>query len=112
MRFLSFHLTVCRVLLIAMLTVAPAAVSQETPLISGAAGFLSSTNGGKTSFDPTVMPLVAFPITDHFLVETRDSFLESVTPRGGGQSDQTKLFENVVYLQMDYFGTGHVTVVG
>ncbi len=112
MRCLSFYQSARGVLLITILTAAQAAVSQDTPLISGAAGFLSGTNGGKTSFDPTVMPLVAFPITDRFLFETRDSFLESVTPRSGGQSDQTKLFENVVYLQMDYFATSHVTVVG
>jgi hypothetical protein len=57
------------------------------------------------------MPLVAFPITHRFLFENRDSFLESVNPRLGGQSDQTKLHENVTYMQMDYFATSHVTVV-
>jgi hypothetical protein len=98
-------------LLIAALGAALPAVAQDTPLISGAVAFLSSTNKGQTSFDPTVMPLVAFPITHRFLFENRDSFLESVNPRSGGQSDQTRLNKNVLYLQMDYFATSHVTFV-
>jgi hypothetical protein len=111
MQHLSFPKSARRALLIALVATALPAVSQDTPLISGAVAFLSSTNKGPTSFDPTVMPLVAFPVTHRFLFETRDSFLESVNPRLGGKSDQTKLHENVTYMQMDYFATSHVTVV-
>jgi hypothetical protein len=111
MRNLSFHQSARRVLLISLLTVGQAAMSQNTPLISGAIAFLSSTNKGTTSFDPTIMPLVVMPITHRFLFETRDSLLESVNQRSGGQSYQTRLNENVLYLQMDCFATDHVTVV-
>lgn len=116
MRCLSFRQIVRAIpryalLLITPLAVALPAAGQDTPLISGAVGFLSGTNKGPTSFDPTIMPLVAFPITRRFLFENRDSLLETVNPRLGGQSDQTKLHENVTYMQMDYFAMSHATLV-
>ena len=80
-------------------------------MISGAVAFLSNTNKGPTSFDPTIMPVAVVPITRHFVFETRDSFLESVTPRRNNESDQTKLFKNVTYLQLNYLAAPHLTIV-
>ena len=97
--------------LIALVSTALPAASQDTPLISGAVAFLSNTNRGPTSFDPTIMPVAVVPVTRHFVFETRDSFLESVNPRKGNQSDQTRLARNVTYLQLDYLAASHLTVV-
>jgi hypothetical protein len=99
------------VALIALLSVARCVTCQNTPMISGGVGFLSSTNKGPTSFSPTVMPLVAVPLTQHFLFETRDYLLESVTPRKNGLSDQTMLLKGVSYLQLDYLANRHATFV-
>ena len=96
---------------VAILSVARFAVSQDTPLISGAVAFLSNTNKGTTTLDFTVMPMVAIPVTQHFLFETRGSFLEAVTQRNNGQSRQTRLNRSVVYLQLDYLATRHMTIV-
>ena len=82
----------------------------QLPMVSGGIGFFSNTNKGSTSFSPTVMPLVAIPAGDHLLFETRLYSLESVTPRNG-ESDQTKLFNGLTYLQLDYLATSHITFV-
>jgi hypothetical protein len=100
----------CTLTLIALLSMARPVVGQNTPLISGAVGFLEGTNKGQTSYTPTVMPVVAFPITHYFLFETRDSFLEAITPRNG-ESYQTRLNNNVLYLQLDFIATRHATLV-
>ncbi len=86
-------------------------MAQETPLISGGIAFLSNTNKGQTSFDPTFMPVAVVPIAHRFVFETRGSFLESINPRTG-KSDQTRLARNVAYLQMDYIAGPHLTIVG
>jgi hypothetical protein len=94
-----------------LLSVSRYARSQDTPMITGGVGFFSSTNKGPTSFDPTFMPLVAVPVTQNFLLEGRGYALESVTPRRNGESDQTKLFYGLSYLQLDYLATRHLTLV-
>lgn len=103
-------LLVCHLTLLLGLSATQGLMAQDTPLISGGVGFFSNTNKGSTSFDPTIMPLVAAPITQHFLFETRDYILESVTPRNDG-SDQTQIFAGVTYLQLDYIATRKLTIV-
>jgi hypothetical protein len=87
------------------------ATAQNTPMVSGGVGFFQGTNRGPTSFSPTVMPVLVAPIGPHFLFETRDYLLEEVTPRTDGKSDQTKLFEGVSYLQLNYIATSKATFV-
>jgi hypothetical protein len=87
------------------------AAAQETPMITGGIGFMSGTNRGSTSYNPMVMPLIAVPVTKNFLLEGRGYMLESVTPRKGAQSDQTKSYYGLSYLQLGYFATPHATLV-
>jgi hypothetical protein len=64
------------------LTIAAAAQSglaQDTPLISGGGGFFTSTNAGKTTYLPIVEPLLAAPLGQHVLVESRAALLESIS---------------------------------
>jgi hypothetical protein len=93
------------------ISLAQLSIAQDVPLISGGAGFFTSTNGGFTSYFPTIMPLVAAPVGRHFLFESRDSLLETITPRSGGQSYQTKFFADVTYLQLDYLASKRLTLV-
>lgn len=87
--------------------------AQTTPLISGGVGFFTSTNGGNTSYQPTIQPLIAAPIGSRFLIESRATLLETFSPNGNGQPgyDHTH-FIGLAYLQGDYFATPHITVVG
>jgi len=87
--------------------------AQDTPLISGGVAFLHNTNGGNTSYQPIIEPLIAAPLGDHFLIESRAALLENFAPKGNGQSgyDHTH-FAGLTYLQADYLALPHLTIVG
>jgi hypothetical protein len=87
--------------------------AQDTPLISGGVGFLTSTSGGTTTYVPVLSPLLAAPLGNHFLVESRATLAESFFPRGDGRPGYTSSpFLGLSYLQLDYLATPHLTVVG
>jgi hypothetical protein len=87
--------------------------AQDTPLISGGVGFFTSTNAGNTSYLPITEPLLAAPLGQHLLVESRAALLESFSPKGGGQSGYDHAhFIGLTYLQGDYIASRHFTVVG
>jgi hypothetical protein len=98
---------------LAVLCVCRYASAQDTPLLSGGVGFFTSTNGGNTTYQPIIEPLVAAPIGRHLLIESRAAILESFAPRGNGQPgyDHTH-FAALTYLQGDLVLTPHVTFVG
>lgn len=86
--------------------------AQETPLISGGGGFLTSTNGGNTTYLPIIEPLIAAPIGSHLLIESRAALTESFFPRGGGLTGYDhSFFAGLTYLQGDILASPHVTVV-
>jgi hypothetical protein len=85
-------------------------IAQDIPLISGGGGFLTSTSGGNTTFQPIIEPLLAAPIGPHILIESRAALLESFSPTSQGYN-QTH-FLGFTYAQADYIATSHVTVVG
>ena len=87
--------------------------AQQTPLLSGGVGFFSATNGGNTSYLPTIEPLIAAPIGSHVLIESRAAIGENFSP--GTSSDpgyEHEHFATFAYLQAEYFLTPHLTVVG
>lgn len=94
--------------------VAPVALSmaaQTTPLISGGVGFFTTTNGGNTTYIPTIQPLLAAPIGPRVLIEAKANLLESFFPRPTTGYD-TSHYVAVGYLQADVFVNRHATLVG
>ena len=88
------------------------ASAQETPLISGGAGFVTSTTAGNTTYIPVISPLLTAPLGSHILVESRATILDAYFPKGGGQPGYTSSsFLGLSYLQMDYLANRHLTVV-
>ena len=98
---------------LAVLCAACSGLAQDTPLLSGGVGFLTSTNGGNTTYLPIIEPLLAVPVGPHLLVESRAALTESFSPNTNGQSGYSHShFIGLTYLQGDYLATPHLTVVG
>jgi hypothetical protein len=88
------------------------AQSETTPIISGGVQYLSTTASGATVFQPLISPVVAVPIGDHWLIESRATFDEVVFRENGSSGPYHALtFSSVDYLQLDYVANSHLTVV-
>jgi hypothetical protein len=87
-------------------------VAQDTPLLSGGVAFLTNTNGGTTTYQPLIEPLVAAPIGSHLLLESRAALLETYAPRANGLPGYDHAyFASLTYLQADYVLAPHATLV-
>ena len=87
------------------------AEAQNAPLISGAVGFLTTTNGGVTSYQPVLAPVAAVPLGEHLLVESRAFISEFIAPKNGNSGPyQGSFFAGLQYLQLDYLAAPHLTV--
>ena len=82
-----------------------------TPLISGGVGFFSSTNGGSTSYLPIMEPLLAAPLGNHVLIESRAAVLEDFTPKTGEPGYNHTHLAALTYLQGDFICNPHMTLV-
>ena len=83
--------------------------AQYTPLLSGGAGFFTNTNGGNTSYIPTISPVLQMPLTDRVLIEAKADLLESFFPRPGSGYD-TQHFAGLSYLQADVQAAPQLTI--
>jgi hypothetical protein len=99
---------------LALLCSALSGAAQNTPLLSGGIGFLTNTNTGNTTYTPIIEPLLAAPIGQHLLVESRAALLETWAPSGNSAQPgyDHSHFIGLTYLQGDYIASPHVTVVG
>ena len=105
----AIHYFLCA---LAALAIAHHGSAQDTPLISGGAGFLTRTNAGNTTYLPIIEPLLASPLGQHILVESRAALLESFAPDGGNQSGYNHThFIGLTYLQGDYIASHQFTAV-
>jgi hypothetical protein len=86
-------------------------IAQNIPLISGGLGFFTNTNGGKTTYYPYIEPVIAAPLGNHFLVESRATVLDTFSPKSSGGYQRNSVFKTVDYLQAEVFAGSHLTVV-
>ena len=91
-------------------TVAFNAEAQRTPLISGGVGLLTVTNGGNTTYTPTIQPVLEAPLGSRVLIEAKANLLESIFPRQGAGYD-TSHYVALGYLQADVQVNPHATLV-
>src|SRR5438067_12662127 len=88
------------------------AQQSATPIISGGVQFLSTSSGGATTFQPVIAPMVAVPLGEHWLVESRATFDEFVFRENGSSGPwHGQTFSNIDYLQLDYLVNSHLTIV-
>jgi hypothetical protein len=86
--------------------------AQDTPLISGGGAFFTSTNGGSTNYYPITEPVLAAPLGQYILVESRAALIETFSPNGGSQPGYNHShFIGETYLQGDFFAAPHLTIV-
>jgi hypothetical protein len=99
---------------LALLCTVLSGTAQNTPLLSGGIGFLTNTNTGNTTYTPIIEPLLAAPIGQHLLVESRAALLETWAPSGNSAQPgyDHSHFIGLTYLQGDYIASPHLTVVG
>jgi hypothetical protein len=82
-----------------------------TPIISGGVQFLSTTNTGVTFLQPTIAPVVAVPLGEHWLIESRATFDEFIFRQNGTSGPyHAQTFSSVDYLQLDYVASSRVTI--
>jgi hypothetical protein len=87
--------------------------TQNIPLISGGAGFLTKTSGGKTTYEPIAEPLIAAPIGEHFLFESRALLVETFKPASGSDGGYDhKHTVTLTYMQGDYIANPHLNIIG
>jgi hypothetical protein len=87
--------------------------AQDTPLVSGGVAFLTSTNAGNTTYMPIIEPLLAAPLGQHVLIESRAALLESFAPNGGNEPGYGHShFIGLTYLQGDFIASRYFTFVG
>src|ERR1700712_1675166 len=85
--------------------------AQNTPLISGGVGFLTTTNGGVTTLQPVISPVAAVPLGEHLLVESRAYISDFIAPKNGNSGPyQGDFFAGLQYLQLDYIAAPKVTL--
>jgi hypothetical protein len=85
--------------------------AQNTPLISGGVGFLTTTNGGVTSLQPVIAPVAAVPLGEHLLVESRAYIADFIAHKNGNSGPyESNFFAGLQYLQLDYIAAPKITV--
>lgn len=84
----------------------------DVPVISGAVGFLGTSEGGFNFYEPIIAPVVDVPLGDHVLVEGRGTFLGFISHANGTSGPyQAQFFYSADYLQIDIAVNSHLTIV-
>ncbi len=103
---LVFHVAGCLLLLSAHLSSA-----QNVPIVSGALGFLDSTNTGVNFFQPVAAPVIVAPLGKHFLAESRFDLRGLYIPKNGTSGPlQASFLRTTQYLQLDYLASEKLTL--
>jgi hypothetical protein len=80
------------------------------PILSGGAGFFTSTSSGSTVIQPMIVPVLTVPIGSRWLIESRESFEEFIAPQGNGGPYHAQFFDTLEYAQVDFFATHWMTI--
>ena len=82
------------------------------PVISGGFGYVHNVNGGVTTVEPLLSPVLLVPFGSHVLLESRTDFTgfyqRNPLPNGPFKG---KVFKNVEFAQLDWLADSHLIVV-
>jgi hypothetical protein len=96
-------------LVITLLVALTGYAQTPTPIVSGGAGFIRTTDSGFTFYQPVIAPVVAVPLGNHVLIESRADLRGLYLPNGNGGYDG-QFFPSLEYLQMDILLNSRVTL--
>jgi hypothetical protein len=110
-----WFVSVCLILgFVLLLGVSTGSAQQpDVPIISGGAGFFGSTQGGASFFQPVLAPVLAIPLGDRWLIESRADLRGFISREDGTTGPyQGQFFGTLEYLQVDYNANSHLTITG
>lgn len=85
--------------------------AQDAPVISGGAGFFSTTTAGATFVQPVFAPVGLLPVGQHMLIEARGDLREVVARQFGTTGPwQGQFFGTLEYLQVDVNASPYLTI--
>lgn len=83
----------------------------NVPILSGALAYVNTTQGGATTFQPILAPVLVVPFGNHILVESRADIRGFFAPENGTSGPyQGQFFAALPFLQVDYIVNKHLTV--
>ena len=80
------------------------------PVISGGAGYIHNVNGGVTTLEPQINPMLLVPFGSHVLLESRTDFTGFFQRENGTGPFKGKVFKSVDFAQVDWLANTHVIV--
>ncbi len=86
------------------------ATAQDSPLISGAVGFVSTTSGGQTFLQPLIAPVAVVPLGDHWLFESRADLRGFIARQPSNGPYDGQFFATLEYAQLDYLVNKRLTI--
>jgi len=100
------------VLMLGMLCAAAGLHAQEdVPILSGALAFKGSNTGGASTFQPELVPVIAAPFGQHWLVEGRGELQGFIARQDGTTGPYSgQFFATFDYAQVDYLANSHLTI--
>jgi hypothetical protein len=99
------------VLTLALFALEAANAQTTVPILSGGLGFLGTTRGGVSSFQPVVAPVLVVPLGENFLIESRADLRGFISRENGTTGPyQGQFFATLEYLQIDFLATTHITM--
>ena len=79
------------------------------PVISGGAGYIHNVNGGITSLEPQINPVLLVPFGGHVLLESRTDFIGFFERQNFTTGPfKGKVFKSVDFAQVDWLANTHV----
>jgi len=114
-----FHRSVA--LLLLSVLAGPAAKAQSSnpeaaqsaapvPIFSAGMGFVTQFEGGTPNLDPLVSPVIAIPIGDRWLIESRATFESDFATSPGRTGLHGVVLKEVDYAQLDFLASPYLTV--
>ncbi len=82
---------------------------RPVPILTGNAGYFTTSDNGTTELAPEINPVLLLPLGDRWLIESRAEFYGQFDS-AKGQPYGGKVYKELDYLQADYIANPYLTV--